>query len=174
MSQLKLLSFCTLLICMMLPSLSTATSPQPPEAAKSVGPHPRLLDYFLNQQAGETELERLMKQRQLIQNQIETAKLRAELDRLTGGTSQELPKIIAIMFVDQTPRALLQLGDNQQLIVEQGDDIEGHGKVTHITKQGVKLEQSVGKKVTEHRLPMAMGAAPQSLPDSNNPMLRAQ
>ena len=67
---------------------------EPAKAVKSLGPHPKLLDGLLmrHQGGGNTEVERLRNQTQMVQTEIEAAKLRIEFEKLNSREYRDLQK----------------------------------------------------------------------------------
>lgn len=159
------------------PSVLFATTSEPQQAEKTQGPHPKLLESFMSKQVGAgAQHEQLMRLNALIQSQIETSKLRSELAKVQGGASSDPPSIVAISVFNGLPKALLKKSDGSYISVEQGDKIEGVGRVSSITKDGVMLERIFGKKTDQIKLTTAKVADDKSSPAGApvTPMLRTQ
>jgi len=145
--------------------------------AQSSGPHPSLLESFMGNRQSELEREALSRQNALIQSQIETTRLRQELQKLQGGAQQANPEVIAIIGVDNQFMARLRLANGTQQMVSEGDHISDQQQIRSITSSGVMMSVGKGKSQSTVRLQsVAASNGDSSVPQSIAipPMLRTQ
>lgn len=145
--------------------------------AQTSGPHPSLLESFMGGRKTELEREALSRQNALIQSQIETARLRLELQKIQGGEQTANPEVIAIIGVDNQFKARLRLANGSHQMVSEGDHINEQQQIQSITSSGVMMSVGKGKNQRIIRLQSLATSRDDSLTSQTiaiPPMLRTQ